>query len=57
MTKMTSPIDDGLAAKIMMAALFYDLDLDGRVEDGGAPDELVERPALPEPSSPYGLAA
>jgi hypothetical protein len=53
---MTSPIDDALAAKIILAALFFDLDLDGLIEDGEAPDELMELRALPEPS-PDSLAA
>ena len=55
---MTSAIDDALAAKIMLAALFFDLDLDldGLIEDGEAPDELMEPRALPEPS-PHRLAA
>jgi hypothetical protein len=39
---MTSPIDEALAAKIMLAGLFFDLELDGRIEDGEAPDELME---------------
>ena len=41
---MTSPIDDALAAKIRLAALFFDLDLDlvGRIGDGEPPDELKE---------------
>jgi hypothetical protein len=53
---MTNPIDDELAVRIMLAALFFDLDLDGRIEDGEAPNELTELPALPDPS-PHRLAA
>ena len=34
---MTSPIDDALAATIMLAAPFFDLDPDGRIEDDETP--------------------
>ena len=58
---MTSPSapagsDHALAAKIVLAALFFDLDLDGRVEDGEASDDLTELLALRDPP-PHRLAA
>ena len=58
---MTSPtarpgFDQALAARIMLAGLFFDLDLDDRVEDGEAPADLMELLAPREPS-PHRLAA